>query len=253
MKRRTVGPSLSRKNVAKTAEGQEEDERGQALDPVDDTLSSVLPVCAVAARRVVRRCSSFVDAGVLRPSPGSCRRPRITDDLDLGRLLGEPAETMRKMTTPSATNAEQDDGRAGGTWDPVTCIFVTSGPATVARIAPSATGIVIVEVMREQPREPDEEEARRRRGTRRAARGRAATSAPRRRARARSRRSGRPSVPRRVSAARTLVGLALREAIEEREFTASALSRSRRMRIAARRGVVDADFTRVTATLSRDA
>ena len=136
--------------------------------PFTTPCSSVFPVVAVPLVAL----SVVLDAARLPrpwPSPGSCPTASVKRRLDLRRLLGDAAEDheedqrRRARRTPRSTRAAP--AARGIRWR---CIFVTSGPATVARIAPRATGIVIVEVSAEQPREPDEEDRRRRRGTTRA-------------------------------------------------------------------------------------
>ena len=74
-------------------------------------------------------------------------------------LLHDAAEDEQEGQHPERDEPEQHAARrrrpAGFAWP---CSQVTTGPATVARIAPTITGSTIVDVRPEQPDEPEENE-----------------------------------------------------------------------------------------------
>jgi len=85
-------------------------------------------------------------------TPASLAQPSIlstasfTDDLISDDCSEMPPTTRRTMATPSATIPSRTMAAPARRGIPCRSILLTSGPATVARIAPTTTGIVIVEV-----------------------------------------------------------------------------------------------------------
>ena len=143
-KRRTAGPSLSRKKVLKSVKVRKKTSEVRPLIPSATPWTSVFPVVAVSC---LRSCVAFA----VPFAPVSLTQPWIVSTaFDADALISSdcstiPPKTSRTITTNSASSprrtiaAPAARGNRG-------CIIVTSGPATVARIRPTSTGSVIVEV-----------------------------------------------------------------------------------------------------------
>ena len=138
-------PVLQQEERAEDREREEEDQRRQPLDPLRQPLEQGRPGIGDAALRVLRRAGRLVDPGVVDPALhlvdglGDAR-------LDLGRLLGDPAEDEQEDDHAERDEPEQDEDGTGDSWHAVRCSLVTAGPATVARMAPTSTGSTIVDV-----------------------------------------------------------------------------------------------------------
>ena len=182
MKLRTEGPSLSRKNVAKALNVTKKMSEVRSLIPAPRPWISSLPdvVVPLFALSVTPEVP-FAPVSLTQPwilSTASFSDFLISDDCST-----IPPTTIRKMTMPSAISPSRTIAAPAGRGIRCCCIFVTRGPATVARIAPTMTGIVIVEVRPRSQVRPDEQDRHPDEEPREQARGRAATSVPRTHAR----------------------------------------------------------------------
>ena len=143
-KLRTTGPSFNRKNVANALNVRKKTSEVRPWIPSTTPCSNVLPVVevpevALSAVLELSTPASFAQLWILSTA-------WFKDDLISDDCSESPPTTRRKMITPNATNASSTMAAPAMRGIPRACIFVTRGPATVARIAPSTTGIVIVEV-----------------------------------------------------------------------------------------------------------
>ena len=115
--------------------------------PVREPLEQRLPGVRSSRLRVVGSVGRPAGAEVVHPALDLVDGLR-DGGLDLVRLLVDPAEDEEQMTTPNARIPSRTMAAPAGRGTRRRCIFVTSGPATVARIAPRVTGRTIVDVSR---------------------------------------------------------------------------------------------------------
>ena len=138
-------PVFQHEERRKQGEGQEEDHRGEALDPARRPIEELGAAVGNGLGDVLLGARGPVRAGVVSPPLDLVER-LCGGSLDLGGVLDDPAEHEQRHDDRECDQEQQDDECTASRGNPFACMAPTSGLATAATIVPATTGVTIVEI-----------------------------------------------------------------------------------------------------------